>query len=95
VLFIRGIEGGTYNIILQGMVITSDLSTASSSSDISNALTNAAANIDGSVRECLYFGVSSVWSSSRKVLKLTVTFGVDNTQPLTLLDAYTPNLLGK
>lgn len=94
-LYVRGIEGGTYNIIIQNFVITDDLSTSSTPSEVSYAVRSALESVNRNYLECFYLEVQSMWSPSKKVLKIKVTFNIDNTKAMTLLDVYTGNLLGK
>ena len=93
---ISGIQGGSFALIVQGSVVTTELTTSSSSADIANALTAAANQLSSSIRECNSFSVSATLSSSssQATISIDVQFNVDNAMPLTLLTAFTGNLAG-
>jgi len=94
-LIITGIEGGTFNLIVQDLIPTSDLTTASSNSDIANALYYAAAQITSTFRECLYFTVTKTLNNNGKTIQIKVQFQTDNKVPLTFVSVFLGNTLGK
>ena len=86
-------SSGSYYLIVQGSTITSALTFSSSSTTIASALYSAASLIVGG-RECLNFGVVRTASSDGNTVYLDVTFYVDNTLPLTLLDVFNGEVAG-
>ncbi len=74
-------------------MVTDSLTTASTSSQIANALYYASLGLPATVRECTSFSVTKTLSGND--LFLRVQFNVDNSQPLTLLDVFTGDLVGK
>lgn len=90
---ITGATSGKYRLVVQGRVITSELSMDSSANDIKNALYNAAMTIAYNDRETNAF---SVWvNRGAKFLEVTVQFETDRTSPFTLLRVYPVSLVGK
>src|SRR6185312_8169106 len=95
VINIMNVESGTFNIIIQNAVVTSDLSYSSTASQIQYALDVASQQISSSKRECSYFAVTQVaFTNNNQNMFITVQFEVDNSAPLTLLNVYTPGLVG-
>ncbi|RYG70221.1 hypothetical protein EON64_00760 [archaeon] len=87
-------DTGFFALIVQNSVATDLLSLSSTTSQISSALNAAASQIPGTSRECSSFGVTRTLSGNGKNLFLTVTFFVDNAEPLTMLDVFTGSLEG-
>lgn len=79
-------------MIVQQEVATDPLSFSSSTSTIASALQAAAYQLSDA--ECTNFGVTKTVSSDGTKLYLGITFYTDNTQPLTLMDVYTGELVG-
>lgn len=92
-MVIRGIEGGSFSLIVQGLAVTDSLTTASTATDISNALYYASIGLPYDIRECSSFSVTKTLSG--RDLYLRVQFNVDNSQPLSLLEVFTGDLVGK
>ena len=90
---ITGVSSGSYYLIVQGSTVTSALTFSSSSTTVANALYAAAAQIT-SGRECLSFGVTRTAGSDGNTVYLDVSFYVDNTLPLTLLDVFNGEVSG-
>ena len=90
---IRGIEGGSFSLIIQGLAVTDSLTTESTSTEVSNALYAASIGLPSDVRECSSFTVTKTLSG--RDLFLRVQFNVDNSQPLSLLEVFTGDLVGK
>lgn len=78
---------------MQGAVVTSALSFSSTATNVANALYAAAVQIT-SGRECLNFAVARTASSDGNTVFLDVSFLVDNTLPLTLLDVFNGEVFG-
>jgi hypothetical protein len=94
---ITGVTGGTFKLWVQDMYPTTDLTLASTTSEIANALT-AAANMltlnDIDV-ECNSFSVSKALFQSNTAIQLNITFVVNNEMPLSHTTAYVDDLTGK
>ena len=90
---IRGIEGGSFSLIVQGLAVTDSLTTASTSTEISNALYYASIGLPSNIRECSSYTVTKTLNG--KDLFLRVQFNADNSQPLSLLEVFTGDLVGK
>jgi hypothetical protein len=94
---ITGITGGTFKLWVQDMYPTTDLTLASTTSEIASALT-AAANMlalnDIDV-ECNSFSVSKALFQSNTAIQLNITFVVNNEMPLSHTTAYVDDLTGK
>ncbi len=92
-MVIRGIEGGSFSLIVQGLAVTDSLTTASTVTDVANALYYASIGLPSTIRECTSFSVTKTLTG--KDLFLRVQFNVDNSQPLSLLEVFTGDLIGK
>jgi hypothetical protein len=90
---IRGIEGGSFSLIIQGLAVTDSLTTASTASEVANALYYASIGLPSNLRECTSYSVTKTLSAND--LFLRVQFNVDNSQPLSLLEVFTADLTGK
>jgi hypothetical protein len=90
---IGGVTGGSFSLIVQNAIATDNLYTTSSTSDIANALSAAAQQL-GSSAECTSFGVTKSLSANGQTVYLGITFGVDNSVDMTLLDVYAGALDG-
>ena len=90
---IRGIEGGSFALIIQGLAVTDSLTTSSTSTEIANALYYASIGLPYNVRECSSFSVTKTLSGND--LYLRVQFNVDNSEPLSLLEVFTADITGK
>ena len=83
-------------LLVQGIAQTSPISSTAYSWEISNALYYAAIQIPTTgknPRECNNFGVYAQTLGSN-VLKLIITFQVENVKPLTMLQVYKSFLSG-
>jgi hypothetical protein len=92
---ITGIQGGTFSLILLGSVVTDSLTTTSTGQDIATALSAAASSLPSTVRECSSFSVSTSLLQNGQNLYIRILFNVDNAVPLTLIDAFVGNVVGK
>ena len=90
----NGLPTSTFNLILQNAISTSSLSFTSTGAQIATALSNAANTLPSASRQCTQFSVD-VQRIGTNTLKLTVQFQVENSQPLTSLSVYQPNVAGK
>lgn len=91
-IIISGVTGGYYSLIVQQEIATDPLTFSSSYWEIENALETAAWQLSDA--ECYYFGVTTSVSDDGETLYLGITFYTDNSEPLTLMDVYTGELLG-
>lgn len=80
-------------MIIQQEVATDSLTFDSTTYEIVSALQSAANQL--SDPECTSFGVTKSLSSDGTTMYLGITFNVDNSQPLTLMDVYTGELTGE
>ena len=90
----NGLPTSTYTLLVQGLISTSSLTFSSTGAQIVTALSTAANSLPSASRQCTQFAVT-VQRIGTNTLKLTVQFLVENSQPLTQLSVYQPNVAGK
>lgn len=93
-IFLSGITSGTYIIVIQDAGITSELSISANAGTIANALKTAASQIYAPIRECSSFSVSVKQYSSTSTTRIDVSFLVDNSQDLSMLQIFDSSLDG-
>ena len=89
----NGLPTSSFKLILQSQISTSSLTFTSTGAQIASALSSAANALPSSSRQCSQFSVTSQRLGTN-TLKLTVQFLVENSQPLTTLGVYQPDVPG-
>jgi hypothetical protein len=90
---ISGYEGGRYALILQGLVVTTSFDLSSSSSTIATEMGTKVMTLPYAMRECSSFNV--IKRVTGNTLTLRIQFNTDNANPLSLLEVYTSDIIGK
>ena len=94
-MVITGYEGGSFSLIIQDSVATDTFTSSSTSSEIATALNQAASQIPSTSRECGSFTVTRTLANGGKDIYIRVQFNTNNARPLTFLDIFSSDIIGK
>lgn len=92
---ITGYEGGSFSLIVQDAVATDSFSSASTNSEIASGLNAASAQLPSTARECSSYTITKTTANGGKNIYIRVQFNVDNARPLTLLDVFSSDIIGR